>query len=805
MKLATATRNFAKCLTAAVMAVACTVKESAETQAPTPSEPVVSSPYSPGVAIVEFDDSMLSRVESDLNSLTADLGLVSLERVFPDAGEYEDLHRREGLHRFYVARLMEDMPVTKAVDNFKNLPGVLSVTPSRKIYRRAIFNDPKLGNQWDIINTSNPAADIHVQEVWQQYTMGDPSVIVAIMDEGVYCGHEDLKDNIWEGEGGIHGYNAMLDNNTINYSGNYASGHGTHVAGTVAAVNNNGIGVCGIAGGDKEAGIKGVSIMPVPLLYVNAAEYSAIYKESVAIEAGGDEYIVPRAYTWAADHGAVISQNSWGYEADGCLDGKQDGKVSAQEMAEFKSSSLANETDFPAMRKAVDYFMKYAGCDKNGNQRADSPMKGGLIVFAAGNEGGLGVDYDPFCDYDAIISVGATGKSGSAASYSQYGSWVDIAAPGGNGSASSNSIWSTLPTAIASSGYGGTGWAGTSMAAPHVSGVLALIVSYFGGPGFTADDARAILFGGLGETIGTSSKPVGKKLDALDSFTWALSNGYHPGGGVTLDPLVLPENDVTVHAHEVRILNLVVRGGETATLEVTPGSSALEYDAAKKQITITGRNAQPGSYKAVFVMKERGKDDFSVELSYTLLPNHAPYVSLGSYKFDDVLLNALDITYSRSKPADLAALFVDDDGEVLDIKVTNSDSGIIKVSDDGDRFSIKTLSYGLAKVTVTASDSFDETAEFSFKVAVKNPDKSSSTEAVPEVATDKVSLWPVNVTLKTYEITVYSSSGAKVLTAVADGGVYQPIDIDISSLAPGVYTAELVSGTIKNTVKFVKI
>ena len=804
MKLATVTRNFAKYLITAAMVIACTVKETDQTQAPTESEPVVSAPYSSGVAIIEFDDSMLSLIESEPNSMATDFGMVSLERVFPDAGEYEELHRREGLHRFYVARFMEDVPVTKAVASFKNMPGVVSVTPSRKIYPRAIFNDPKLSSQWDMINTSTPSADIHLQEVWQQYTKGDPSVIVAVMDEGVDYTHEDLKDNIWEGADGIHGYNAMLDNNTINYYGDYASGHGTHVAGTIGAVNNNGKGVCGMAGGDKAAGIKGASIMPVSLLYVNTDEYAALSKEATAMNAGSDEYIAPRAYTWAADHGAVISQNSWGYEADGFLDGNQDGKVSPQELASFKSCSLANETDFPALRKAVDYFMKYAGCDKNGNQRADSPMKGGLIVFAAGNEGALGVDYDPFCDYDAIISVGATGKSGSAAKYSQYGSWVDIAAPGGDGT-STSSIWSTLPTEIAGSGYGGIGWAGTSMASPHVSGVLALIVSYFGGPGFTADDAREILFGGLGETIGTSSKPVGKKLDALGSFTWALANGYQPGGSASLDPLFLVENNLTIHAHEVKVLNLIVRGGETATLDVTPGSSALEYDPAKKQITITGRNAQPGSYKAVFVLKESGKEDFSLELSYTLLPNHAPYVSMGSYKFDDIILNTLDVTYSKSKPKDLSALFVDEDGETLNIKVTNSNSDVISVKDDGDRFSIKSLGYGIATVSILAKDSFNETAEISFIVAVKNPEKSTSVEAMPEVATNKVSLWPTNQEPKSFVVTIYSSSGAKVMTTVADGGLYHTIDIDISSLAPGVYTAELTSGSKKERVRFVKV
>ena len=90
-------------------------------------------------------------------------------------------------------------------------------------------------------------------------------------------------------------------------------------------------------------------------------------------------------------------------------------------------------------------------------------------------------------------------------------------------------------------------------------------------------------------------------------------------------------------------------------------------------------------------------------------------------------------------------------------------------------------------------------------VAVKNPSKSGSVEAVPEVATDKVSLWPVNEKPKSYIVSIYSSTGTKVMTVGGEGGIYQTIDIDITSLAPGVYTAELVCGTTKDKVKFVKI
>ena len=117
--------------------------------------------------------------------------------------------------------------------------------------------------------------------------------------------------------------------------------HGTHVAGTVAARNNNGIGVCGVAGGDGTPN-SGVRIMSTGVFSGKRGQ-------------GG----FAKAFVYAADNGAVISQNSWGNQAPGRTPG--------------------------SYRDAIDYFIKYAGCDNDGNQLADSPMKGGVVIIASGN------------------------------------------------------------------------------------------------------------------------------------------------------------------------------------------------------------------------------------------------------------------------------------------------------------------------------------------------------------------------------------------------------------------------------------
>ena len=236
---------------------------------------------------------------------------------------------------------------------------------------------------------------------------------------------------------------------------------------------------------DAAAGTGGVKVMSCQIfdLYGNVPD---IYQ---AIKHG-------------ADHGAVILQCSWGFSPD--LDG--DGFTTDEEIELYRSYTI---DDLPEYKAAIDYFIKYAGCDNDGNQLPGSPMKGGVAVFASGNDN---FDYDPLVSYGPIIVVGSFGVTGNKASYSNYGDWVDIAAPGGDGK---QGIYSTLLY----DSYGGSDWQGTSMACPHVSGVAALLVSYFGGPGFTAEECRTRILRGAVSSAIPGSRYVGRKLDAYGAFT----------------------------------------------------------------------------------------------------------------------------------------------------------------------------------------------------------------------------------------------------------------------------------------------
>lgn len=383
-------------------------------------------------------------------------GAVSMRRMFPYAGEFEARTRREGLHLWYEVVYDPSISVSKAAGDF-SLPGDIDIIEfplktrpvggnefeyvdetSGNIQQTAsgattLFNDPMLKSQWHYYNDGSnnysvSGCDINVLPVWKNFTTGDESVIVSVVDGGVDFAHEDLADNMWhnpEKSGNYqYGYNFVDDNFQVT-----PESHGTHVAGTIAAVNNNGKGVCGVAGGNAVTRKKGVKIMSCQ-----------IFKGEKSADGA-------KAIKWGADHGAVISQNSWGY---------------TQPMP--MPSSL---------KAAVEYFIKYAGCDGDGRQTG--PIKGGIVLFSAGNDNSEEV-------YGTVgggaLNVASIGADFRKAYYSNYGSWVDITAPGGDVKKGSQ-VLSTLP----GNKYGYM--QGTSMACPHASGVAALLVSYMKGTGVT--------------------------------------------------------------------------------------------------------------------------------------------------------------------------------------------------------------------------------------------------------------------------------------------------------------------------------
>ena len=400
---------------------------------------------------------------------------VSMTRVFPYAGKNETKHKAFGLDLWYdVHYEASGMKLAQARNLFRSAEGVsyaqriplykpiggerfLEVSPAAvakaaKAASTMPFNDPLLNDQWHYNNDGHIAgtkvgADANVFKAWETGVTGSKDVVVAIIDGGFQVDHPDLKDNVWintaelngkpgvddDGDGyvdDIYGYNFVINSSDIN-----AHSHGTHVAGTVGATNNNGIGVCGVAGGsDGKGGVK----MMVCQVFDSRASSSAVADFGAAL-------------VYAADRGASIAQCSWG-------------------------ASVAGDED-KSVTEAVDYFTKNGGGDK---------MNGGLCIFAAGNNGEEG-DYYPGC-LDKVVAVGSMAPDGSVAYYSNRGKWVDVTAPGGlEDNGQQYGVLSTLPNST----YGYN--EGTSMACPHVSGIAALILSKYGNKQFSNETLRTLL------------------------------------------------------------------------------------------------------------------------------------------------------------------------------------------------------------------------------------------------------------------------------------------------------------------------
>ena len=201
--------------------------------------------------------------------------------------------------------------------------GVTMHEPSAGIATKdnaAVFDDPMLPEQWHMVNDGSrthctsavEGADVAVKDAWK-LTGGDPSIIVAVLDYGVMYTHPDLAPNMWVNEAELNGQEGVDDdgNGYVDdiYGYNFASNgpvtwdkdgdhaHGTHVAGTVAAVNNNGVGVCGVAGGTGSG--DGIRMMTCQIF------------SKTSSSAG-----MARAFKYAADNGASVAQCSFGYDAE---------------------------------------------------------------------------------------------------------------------------------------------------------------------------------------------------------------------------------------------------------------------------------------------------------------------------------------------------------------------------------------------------------------------------------------------------------------------------------------------------------
>lgn len=710
----------------------------------------------PGQAIVRVTEELADEFAiGDFPEVAKQLGIVSAERVFPDAGEFEAKHRAAGLHRWYRIQYDPAVAITKARADLAALPGVETVEIPLRKARRSYFNDPDMWEQWHYINdgTRGPAfkagMDINVEPVWKEFTAGNSEVIVAVIDGGIDLSNPDLGGVTLPG--GSNGSRVFLEN----YPPYEIPGddHGTHAAGTIGAINNNGKFVAGVAGGRDGKG--GVTLMSC-----------VIFDGEEPV--GADE---AAALVWAADHGAVIANNSWGY------------------VFETEEESAAVALDFEqnewSLKTAINYFIEYAGTDANGNQTG--PMKGGLVTFASGNEGWA---HDVPGEYEPVVAVGAFGPDGKMPNYSNYGPWVDILAPGGSDS-DDYKEWVVSVVTNNNVGY----MVGTSMACPHVSGVAALLVSYYGGPGFTADELKERLLNSAREgVIDLQGRTVGGgMLDAYAAFTYDVGpvDPSQANIKITTDY----KGDYSIKSHETLIVDYSITGNNKLRLPVRfetdcPGASMTSTHNFA-ELTIEALKAEPGEYTAIMHVGSVAHLDIPI----TILENHAPVVV---HAIDNQVINAASSTLTMIPLADC---FKDPDGETLSYSVSVNAEGVASARiSGGNALNLGAEGYGEMQVTVTAKDARQAQCSTTFQLVSRNTYQ--ELDVFPNPVHDILTVRPGSDAPTT--ATLYSRSGARVLSQESQAGPFQPIRLDVRNLPAGTYSLQVQYGTKQQVTNIVK-
>lgn len=844
---------------AAILVVSC-AENMEPASAPAPAKQEAAEPaFVPGSIIVQLDEN-----QTDVMAALGGLGVLSAERLYPDGGRWEARHRAAGLDRWYrVTYDPSARPATKAAADFSSVPGIVYAEPERRLKSSAYFNDPYASQQWALFNdgTKGPkqaaGCDINVEPVWDLYTTGTPNVIVAVIDTGIDIEHPDLASIIVPPgpEGSkcfVYGYEPYEIP---------ADDHGTHVAGIIAAINNNEVGVSGIAGGNDGTG--GVRILSLSMMSEDPNDPDHLRQ--------GD---ASAAFIWAADHGAVIAQNSW------------------TNVYETEEDALSGGIGY--MKTPIDYFIKYAGCDEDGNQLPDSPMKGGVVFFAAGNET-WSIGWPSA--YENVISVGALTAQYTRASYSNFGDWVDICAPGGDAKE-----YSLIMSTVAG-GY--DKYQGTSMACPHVSGVAALLISYYGGPGFTNDMLKEKILGGANPDKVVSPVPIGPMLDALGAFTYGStvapdlpadlavgvsSNKLTLSWTVTADAddiraysyLVLASKDASAlsgidpdNIPETVISSLVKVGRNKVGDPISTDLAGLEFETeyhiamlasdyvgnhsalSAVQTISTGKNNAPvvetenagglaikpfEKVSVDYTVYDPNGHAFTLDVDpgskafkwsqtdslvqVTITGSAAPagaytahivatdsYGAVTDFTVDyEILENHAPAIVSAMENAkytksgqksvfDMSKYFSDADGEALTYSVKMSEKGVATINQTGNTLVLNTLGFGLTEVTVTAVDACKASATQTFKVLVR--DESVPVDIYPNPVVDVLNIRPA--TEGKLDLTVYNKAGSTVWSvSQSDASPFDPVTVDLSGKPGGIYYVKVQGAGLDDTYTIAK-
>ena len=499
----------------------------------------------PGKVLIKMDEISTKELNSGDFTIFSNIEGVKITPALPIQPKNLEIAKKYGLHQWFTVEFDAQLKPETMATRLAGLNQVVAVQYDRYIERivggdpvaidlpaltksaapadgdtpkdLAKYNDPYFPHQWNLVNDGTVAesavegADVGVKDAWR-LTGGDASVVVAVFDCAVNSMHEDLVDALWKNQAEIdgevgkdddgngyiddkYGFNfvgcfqlnegyvndrldgkpssAVVKGNLLDWSS--GSGHGTHVAGIIGATNNNGKGVSSIAGGTGNG--DGVRLMTCQIFEGNKATSDA---QSAA------------AFIYAADNGACIAQCSYGTsyiitEDDIYINGN--GKIGNDKI-----------TGSPLENAALRYFLDPA----NSNHES---LEGNMAIFAAGNHSNPYSSYPGALPY--VISVTAYGIDYLPSGYTNYGPGSKIAAPGGQMSTSDERAMAILSTGVSNAAQVSPGvikedgrsdgqyvyMQGTSMACPHVSGVVSLGLAYAKklGKKFTREEFTSML------------------------------------------------------------------------------------------------------------------------------------------------------------------------------------------------------------------------------------------------------------------------------------------------------------------------
>lgn len=454
---------------------------------------LLAADFVPGELFVQYEPAVFS-------------GIASISR----AQNVKIVERRDvfGNDSLDVVKLSvsKDMDLLKVAQEYAKLPGVVSVDPNWITEKFAVSNDPgySQGWLWGMYSDDSPAQfggpltgnvfGSGAEEAWGANITGSSQVVIAVLDSGVDINHEDLRQNIWVNPGEIPGNgkdddkNGFIDdvngwdfinNDNSVFDGISTDPHGTHVAGTLGAVGGNGIGVAGVAWN--------VKILPLRTLDSNgrgtADQASQAIEYLTKLKANQKVNIVAMNNSWGISryeprlHAAVINAANEGIL---CIAAAGNGLKSTNYLGTNNDIMNVYPASFSTLEPTI----------------GTAPAR-----------------------YESVISVAAIDSVGELASFSNFGfESVDIAAPGVEilstvpGNRYENAFWDVEEE-------GWAPWSGTSMAAPHVTGAVALYAA--AKPDASPSTIREAILRSATPTTSLSGRTAtGGRLSVMDAINY---------------------------------------------------------------------------------------------------------------------------------------------------------------------------------------------------------------------------------------------------------------------------------------------